>query len=84
MPIMDGFELYNKIKKTDSKVKVCFITAIDNSNYEGFEQKEHDMGFRQEQEKLSEKYCVLNKNMFLQKPISNKDLILEINKRMRD
>lgn len=82
MPIMDGFELYNKIKKTDSKVNVCFITAIDKSNYKGFEQKEQDIGVRQE--KLSEKYCVLNKIMFLQKPISNKDLVTEINKRMRD
>jgi DNA-binding response OmpR family regulator len=29
MPGMSGFELYNKIKKLDSKVKVCFISAYD-------------------------------------------------------
>ena len=27
MPNMDGFELYDKIRKVDNKVKACFITA---------------------------------------------------------
>jgi two-component system, OmpR family, response regulator ChvI len=29
MPKMNGFELYQKIKKMDGKVKVCFISAYD-------------------------------------------------------
>ena len=29
MPNMDGFEFYEKVKKIDSKVKACFITAYD-------------------------------------------------------
>jgi DNA-binding response OmpR family regulator len=29
MPKMNGFELYNEIRKLDNKVKVCFITAFD-------------------------------------------------------
>jgi two-component system, OmpR family, response regulator ChvI len=29
MPKMNGFELYNEIRKMDDKVKVCFITAFD-------------------------------------------------------
>jgi two-component system, OmpR family, response regulator ChvI len=29
MPKMDGFELYDKIKKIDSKVKVFFISAFE-------------------------------------------------------
>jgi CheY-like chemotaxis protein len=29
MPQMSGFELYNKIKEIDDKVKVCFITAFE-------------------------------------------------------
>lgn len=29
MPGMGGFELYDKIKKLDSEVKVCFISAYD-------------------------------------------------------
>jgi DNA-binding NtrC family response regulator len=27
MPKMDGFELYDNLKKRDSNVKVCFLTA---------------------------------------------------------
>ena len=33
MPQMDGFELYERMKKIDNKVKVCFITAFE-VNYE--------------------------------------------------
>jgi CheY-like chemotaxis protein len=29
MPIMDGYELYDKMKKIDTKVKVCFMRAFD-------------------------------------------------------
>jgi DNA-binding response OmpR family regulator len=29
IPEMNGFELYNEIKKIDDQVKVCFITAFD-------------------------------------------------------
>jgi DNA-binding response OmpR family regulator len=29
MPNMDGYELYEKIKKIDDKVKVCFLTASE-------------------------------------------------------
>jgi DNA-binding NtrC family response regulator len=30
MPQMNGFELYEKIRKLDDKVKVCFITAFED------------------------------------------------------
>lgn len=29
MPKMNGFELYKEMVKTDSKVKVCFMTAFE-------------------------------------------------------
>ena len=29
MPKMNGFELYDQIKRIDNKVKVCFISAYD-------------------------------------------------------
>jgi YesN/AraC family two-component response regulator len=29
MPKMNGFELYDKMKRIDNKVKVCFISAYD-------------------------------------------------------
>ena len=33
MPKINGFELWDKIRKVDSKAKVCFITAL-NIDYE--------------------------------------------------
>ena len=30
MPIMDGFELYLKIREKDPKVKICFLTALQD------------------------------------------------------
>ena len=29
MPEMNGFQLYNEMKKINNRVKVCFITAFD-------------------------------------------------------
>jgi CheY-like chemotaxis protein len=29
MPDMDGFRLYEEIRKIDNKVKVCFISAFE-------------------------------------------------------
>ena len=29
LPKMDGFELYDKMKEIDNKVKVCFVTAYE-------------------------------------------------------
>ena len=29
MPNMNGFELYNEMKKIDGKVKICFLTAFE-------------------------------------------------------
>ena len=79
MPKIDGFQLHNEIKKIDNRTKVCFITAADKKNYEDLE------GPDQQSEDYKEKlqpYCELKKDMFLQKPISNDDLVNEINKRI--
>jgi DNA-binding response OmpR family regulator len=38
MPRMDGFELYEKIKKIDNKVKACFTSAFDIRSAESREQ----------------------------------------------
>jgi FixJ family two-component response regulator len=64
MPKMDGFELYNELKKRDSNVKVCFLTASE-LYYKEFRKKE---------------YCALDKNLFIQKPIDNEELFKEVNK----
>jgi DNA-binding response OmpR family regulator len=36
MPDMNGFELYEQIKKLDNKVKVCFLTAYGEGYTEEF------------------------------------------------
>jgi DNA-binding response OmpR family regulator len=37
MPKMNGYELYNEIRKIDNKVKICFITAFDIQKDEHFD-----------------------------------------------
>ena len=64
MPEMDGFQLYQKMKKIDRKVKVCFLTASE-MYYERFRNEEE--------------FNEIDKDLFLQKPIENEDLIKKIN-----
>ena len=64
MPEMDGFQLYQKMKRIDSKVKVCFLTASE-MYYERFRDEEE--------------FNEIDKDLFLQKPIENEDLINKIN-----
>jgi DNA-binding response OmpR family regulator len=66
MPKMDGFELYDELKKKDNDVKICFLTASE-LYYEEFREKE---------------YHALDKNLFIRKPIDNEDLLKEVNRIM--
>ena len=66
MPKMDGFELYDELKKKDSDVKICFLTASE-LYYEEFRKKE---------------YLALDKNLFIRKPIDNEELLKEVNRIM--
>ena len=66
MPDIDGFELYERFKIIDPDVKVCFLTASEMYHQE-FRKAEH---------------CALDKDLFLQKPISTDNLIREINIRI--
>ena len=66
MPKMDGFKLYDEIKKKDHKAKVCFLTASE-LYYEEFRKKE---------------YYALDKNLFIRKPIDNEELLREVDKIM--
>ena len=63
MPKMDGFELYERLKKVDPGIKVCFLTASEMYH----------------EEIREEKYSVLDNELFIQKPISTDDLIRKIN-----
>jgi DNA-binding response OmpR family regulator len=68
MPKMNGFELYEKIKKIDNEVKVCFLTALSELHeYESFR--------REVFPKEGERY-------FIQKPIENKEMLDRINEIM--
>jgi len=66
MPKMDGFELYNKIKEKDPKVKICFLTASELFYEE----------FRKARFLLSQK---IGEEHFIQKPIKTDDLVKKIN-----
>src|SRR4051812_36870942 len=39
MPNMNGFELYEKVKKIDNKLKVCFLTAFGEGYHEEFKRR---------------------------------------------
>ena len=62
MPDMNGFELHGKIKEIDPNAKTCFLTATELYHKE----------FR------TREYCALDKELFIRKPIGNKELIREI------
>ena len=66
MPKMDGFELYEELQKVDPDVKVCFLTASEK--------------YREDLRKGE--YQTLRKDLFIQKPVSIKDLTKEIHKRI--
>jgi CheY-like chemotaxis protein len=63
MPVMNGFGLYNEIRKLDIKVKICFLTAVDDTYYESFKKQA---------------YPNYDENCILRKPIENELLIKQI------
>ena len=74
MPGMNGFQLYREIKKIDSKVKVCFLTASE-MYYENYRKNEAAA-------EAAEDIAAIDKDLFLQKPVSNQDLLQQVNKMM--
>jgi CheY-like chemotaxis protein len=62
MPQLSGFELYDRIKKIDNKVKVCFITAFE----------EYYDEFKKQFPYLEETEC------FIRKPVRVEDLIRKV------
>jgi response regulator RpfG family c-di-GMP phosphodiesterase len=66
MPDIDGFDLFERLKKIDPDVNACFLTA-SKMYHEEFRKVEH---------------CSLNKDLFLQKPISTNGLVMEVNKKI--
>jgi CheY-like chemotaxis protein len=64
MPGMNGFELFKSIRKIDNKIKIGFLTASEQYHEQ----------FRDEE------FSKLHKDLFIQKPIENDELIKKINK----
>ena len=64
MPNMNGFELYDQIKKIDDKVKVCFLTGSEVYHGGAY----------------VDILNILDRRYFIQKPIENKELITRLNK----
>jgi DNA-binding response OmpR family regulator len=77
MPNMDGFQLYRKIMEIDNKIKICFLTAADLSEY----------GVRE-----SDIIDDLGTDCFINKPVKSEDiterlkimLSCETNKEIKD
>jgi CheY-like chemotaxis protein len=59
LPGMDGFSLYEKIRKLDDKVVICFLTAADRTYYE----------------MLRKQYPSINENCVIHKPVDNESLL---------
>jgi two-component system response regulator ChvI len=64
MPNMNGFDLYERMKKIDRNVKTCFITASEL--------------FYEEYRKLGI-HASLEKEYFIQKPCKSEELIRQLN-----
>ena len=65
MPKMNGFQLYREIKNIDDKVKVCFLTALNEMHdYQDYK--------KEVSPKPGERY-------FIQKPVENQTLIKRVN-----
>ena len=62
MPEMDGFSLYEKIKKLDGKVIICFLTAAGDAYYKI----------------LKKRYPTINEDCIIHKPVDNESLIRQI------
>jgi CheY-like chemotaxis protein len=59
LPGMDGFSLYEIIKKLDDKVRICFLTAADKAYYEI----------------LKKHYPRIKENCVIYKPVDNEPLL---------
>jgi CheY-like chemotaxis protein len=59
LPTMDGFSLYEKIKKLDDRVRICFLTAAGKAHYEN----------------LKKHYPSINENCVIHKPVDNDSLL---------
>ena len=70
MPQMDGFNLYEEIRKLDDRVKVCFITAFD-------------INYRALRAVFPNANSIEDIDCFIKKPVSVEDLVEHIEGELR-
>jgi two-component system, OmpR family, response regulator ChvI len=68
MPEMDGFELLRKIRTEDTNLRICFLTALTD--------------LRDHMSDINDLSPSFVKDSVIRKPISNKDLLSDINRIM--
>jgi DNA-binding response OmpR family regulator len=68
MPEVDDLELYTQLKRKDSGVNICFLTASSEPYRE---------------ELLKERYNQLSRYLYLEMPLPTSELIREVKKRMQ-
>jgi CheY-like chemotaxis protein len=73
MPNLNGFELYQKIRKIDDKIKVCFITAFE-IYHEGLKKKFQSSSNESSQYKREE----IDVKCIIKKPIDTDELVKRI------
>jgi DNA-binding response OmpR family regulator len=67
MPELNGFEMYRKIRMVDNKVKVCFLTAVNDITY-------YQAQYPYVVGRVNLDYFIINK------PIDAEALIIKVNK----
>ena len=68
MPEIDGFELLRKIRTEDENLRICFLTALTD--------------LRDHMSDINDLSPSFVKDWVIRKPISNKDLLSDINRIM--
>ena len=63
LPKMNGFELYDKLRTLNSKVKICFMTTGSEIILKKF---------------MKEAFPELDPNCYISKPIANEDLLKRV------
>jgi two-component SAPR family response regulator len=65
LPKMNGFELYDRLRTLDSKVKICFMTTGSEISLKEF---------------IKEAFPELDPICFIRKPIANENLLKRVQK----
>ena len=72
IPNMNGFELYQKIRMIDYKVKICFLTA-GRIDYDEFRKKVASISSIENDD---------IENCFISKPMENEELLKRVNEQL--